>query len=140
MCQCVTDGAERAEIFKSGDVHGDIPELFVHKIPSYKILDVAVAPGADVELTGIRPGEELHEMMISEDDSRRTLEFDDYFIIQPDFGWWSKEGHLLKSGRESCEDGFSYKNDTNIDWLSIDDLKKILEEFIEHHSNDKSVV
>ena len=118
-------------------MHGG--ELFVPKIPSYKILDVAAAaaPGVEVELTGIRPGEKLHEMMISDDDARRTLEFDDYFIIQPDFGWWSKEEHLLKSGGKPCEDGFSYKSDTNTDWLSINDLKKIVKEFIDNHPEFK---
>ncbi|NOY74956.1 MAG: UDP-N-acetylglucosamine 4,6-dehydratase (inverting) [Kiritimatiellaeota bacterium] len=118
-------------------MHGG--ELFIPKIPSYKILDVAVAaaPNAKIEMIGIRPGEKLHEMMISEDDARRTLEFDDHFIIQPDFTWWSKEEHLLKIGGKPCVEGFSYKSDNNTEWLDVEQLKSIVADFIERHAEYK---
>ena len=114
-------------------MHGG--EVFVPKIPSYNIMDVAkaVAPECKVDLIGIRPGEKLHELMIPEDDARQTLEFDDYFLIQPNFGWWASEEHLKNSGGKLCPDGFSYSSDANDKWLTVDDLKKSVDEFCEQH-------
>ena len=108
-------------------MHGG--EVFVPKIPSYRILDVAkaVAPEARVEITGIRPGEKLHELMIPEDEARHTLEFDNYYIIQPDFHWWSKEYELKCSGGKVCPDGFSYRSNTNEHWLTADDIRKLID-------------
>ena len=110
-------------------MHGG--EVFVPKIPSYKILDVAkaAAPDAKIQITGIRPGEKLHELMIPEDESRHTLEFEDSFVIQPDFHWWTNERSLKSEGGKPCPDGFSYRSNTNDKWLSIDDLKKIVDEY-----------
>jgi UDP-N-acetylglucosamine 4,6-dehydratase len=107
-------------------MHGG--EIFVPKIPSYRILDVAkaVAPDAEVEIIGIRPGEKLHELMIPEDEARQTLEFDKYFIIQPDFHWWEKEYVLKEAGGVSCPDGFFYRSDTNKEWLSVEDLRALI--------------
>ena len=118
-------------------MHGG--ELFIPKIPSYRILDVAaaVAPDAKVEITGIRPGEKLHEMMISEDDARKTLEFEDHFIIQPNFSWWTKRDHLRELGGRPCPEGFSYRSDNNTEWLSVEQLKRIVEDFIERHPEFK---
>jgi UDP-N-acetylglucosamine 4,6-dehydratase len=114
-------------------MHGG--ELFVPKIPSYKILDVAraTAPEAEIEVIGIRPGEKLNELMISEDDARKTLEFEDYFLIQPDFGWWASEEHMKNAGGIPCKDGFSYRSDTNDKWLTEEDLKQTLKEFYEEN-------
>lgn len=102
-------------------------EVFVPKIPSMKITDLAeaVAPGCRLEVSGIRPGEKLHEIMVPEDDARRTLEFDDYYIIQPDFVWWLKDNH--KSGRPVPE-GFKYSSDNNDRWLSIEELREMAED------------
>jgi UDP-N-acetylglucosamine 4,6-dehydratase len=114
-------------------MHGG--EVFVPKIPSYKLLDVAkaIAPDAKIEEIGIRPGEKLHELMIPEDDARHSIDFKDHYVIQPDFIWWNKKGHLLDDGGKLCPDGFSYKSDTNSEWLSIDDIKGLVEEFkVEH--------
>lgn len=71
-------------------MHGG--EIYVPKIPSMKIIDLAraVAPECKIKYIGIRPGEKLHELMITEDDARRTLEFDRYYVIQPEFSWWKK--------------------------------------------------
>ncbi|WP_079710770.1 UDP-N-acetylglucosamine 4,6-dehydratase (inverting) [Paraliobacillus ryukyuensis] len=102
-------------------------EIFVPKIPSMKITDLAKAIGPDCEIdfVGIRPGEKLHEVMITEDDARRTIEHDNYFIIQPEFPWWQTperhEHQLLK-------DGFKYSSDTNDDWLDIQGLQMLISE------------
>ncbi|RDW20776.1 UDP-N-acetylglucosamine 4,6-dehydratase (inverting) [Oceanobacillus chungangensis] len=103
-------------------MHGG--ELFVPKIPSMKVTDLAeaIAPECQMEFIGIRPGEKLHEAMITVDDARRTLDMGDYYIIQPEFPWWKSEfGH---GGRE-LEDGFSYESNTNDDWLSVEQLRNL---------------
>lgn len=107
-------------------------ELFVPKIPSYKILDVAkaVAPDCKIEVVGIRPGEKLHEEMITETDALNTLEFDDYYVILPS----TKILHLDKFRLESngkpgklCEFGFSYNSGSNKRFLSVEELKYLIE-------------
>ncbi|KYD19364.1 MAG: UDP-N-acetylglucosamine 4,6-dehydratase (inverting) [Caldibacillus debilis] len=102
-------------------------EIFVPKIPSMRVLDLAeaIAPECEIEIVGIRPGEKLHEAMISEDDARHTLEFDTYYVIQPEFPWWSKEG--LEGGKPLPE-GFKYTSDTNTQWLTVEQLRKLVEE------------
>lgn len=106
-------------------------ELFVPRIPSYRILDVAraVAPDCKVQTVGIRPGEKLHEEMITGTDALNTIEFDDYFVILPSMQLWDaekfrSESHT-KSGRR-CEFGFSYDSGTNKHFLSVDDLRDLI--------------
>jgi UDP-N-acetylglucosamine 4,6-dehydratase len=110
-------------------MHGG--EVFVPKIPSYKLIDVAkaIAPDAEIKIIGIRPGEKLHELMIPEDEARHTLEFEDYFVIQPDFHWWDRDLMQKKLGGTVCPDGFSYKSDTNTEWLSMEDLRETARKF-----------
>lgn len=102
-------------------------EIFVPKIPSMKVMDLAkaIAPECEIKIIGIRPGEKLHEAMIMEDDARHTVEFDDYYVIQPEFTWWKKEEHY--EGKLLPE-GFAYTSDSNTDWLSIEQLKNLVEE------------
>ncbi|BBU41195.1 MULTISPECIES: UDP-N-acetylglucosamine 4,6-dehydratase (inverting) [Aeribacillus] len=102
-------------------------EIFVPKIPSMRVVDLAeaIAPECEIEIVGIRPGEKLHEAMISEDDARRTLEFDTYYVIQPEFPWWSEEA--LKGGTP-LPDGFKYTSDTNSEWLTVEELRVLVEE------------
>ncbi|MBN2057351.1 MAG: UDP-N-acetylglucosamine 4,6-dehydratase (inverting) [Candidatus Saganbacteria bacterium] len=104
-------------------MHGG--ELFVPKIPSMNIMDLAkaIAPDCKTEMVGIRPGEKLHEVMISEDDSRNTKELDDCYVIQPAFPWWRQDNHA--EGKDVAED-FRYSSDSNEDWLTIEQLQKII--------------
>jgi len=99
-------------------------EIFIPKIPSVKILDIAkaIAPDCKTKIVGIRPGEKLHEVMISEDDSRNTKELDDCYVIQPAFNWWDKDNHIL--GR-NVSDGFRYSSDKNDRWLSIQEVQEM---------------
>ncbi|MBE3594358.1 MAG: UDP-N-acetylglucosamine 4,6-dehydratase (inverting), partial [Candidatus Carbobacillus altaicus] len=101
-------------------------ELFIPKIPSMKVVDLAeaICPHCEIEYIGIRPGEKLHEVMITEDDARRTIEFDDYYIIQPDFVWWKREN---VNGGKPVPEGFKYSSDTNRQWLSVEELKEIIQ-------------
>ncbi|MBI4825118.1 MAG: UDP-N-acetylglucosamine 4,6-dehydratase (inverting) [Nitrospirae bacterium] len=102
-------------------------ELFVPKIPSMNIMDLAgaIAPECKHEIVGIRPGEKIHEVMITEDDARHTLEFDDFYIVEPEFNWWSGDSHKSNGGKP-VKDNFRYASNTNDKWLSVEDLKKLI--------------
>ena len=106
-------------------------ELFVPKIPSYRIMDLAeaIAPNSKIKIVGIRPGEKLHEEMITVTDSLNTIEFKDYFVIMPSMKLWSAENFINESSLEKgtlCKDGFSYNSGSNSDFLSIDEIKKLI--------------
>ncbi|MBD0324559.1 MAG: UDP-N-acetylglucosamine 4,6-dehydratase (inverting) [Aldersonia sp.] len=102
-------------------------ELFVPRIPSMRILDLieAVAPGAPTHEMGMRPGEKLHEEMISADDSRRTLRFPDRYLVQPVVASW---GYETPKGGEPVEDGFNYRSDNNDLWLEVEEMRELLED------------
>jgi UDP-N-acetylglucosamine 4,6-dehydratase len=104
-------------------------ELFVPKIPSMRITDLAeaVAPGCEHEVVGIRPGEKLHEVLISEDDARHTLELEDCYIIEPEFHWWTSEIHV-DGGAKPVGEGFKYTSDSNDRWLTKDELAELVRE------------
>jgi UDP-N-acetylglucosamine 4,6-dehydratase len=104
-------------------------EIFVPKIPSMKIVDLAkaMAPKLPHREIGIRPGEKLHEVMVTEDDTRNTVEIDDRYIIEPAFHWWRRTS-FAKDGARQLPDGFRYASDTNTQWLDIDGLNKMLRE------------
>jgi UDP-N-acetylglucosamine 4,6-dehydratase len=106
-------------------------ELFVPKIPSYKILDVAkaIAPDCKYEMVGIRPGEKLHEEMITETDALNSVEFDKYFVILPSTILWDIEKFKKESNPsigKMCDFGFSYNSGTNNDFLTINDLQGLI--------------
>ncbi len=100
-------------------------EIFIPKIPSMRLVDLAkaIAPECRIEYIGIRPGEKLHEIMISSDDSRNTLEFDNCYIIKPQFKWWDSKNHM--NGKPVPE-GFSYSSNTNPNFLTIDQMKELI--------------
>jgi UDP-N-acetylglucosamine 4,6-dehydratase len=105
-------------------------EIFVPKIPSVRIVDIAKAvdPDCRTEIVGIRPGEKLHEVMVPADDARHTIEHTDYFTILPQFPEFNEAVYKNQNGGRPCTDGFCYSSDTNQDWLSIEDLRVIVEE------------
>ncbi|MAG10912.1 UDP-N-acetylglucosamine 4,6-dehydratase (inverting) [Candidatus Pacearchaeota archaeon] len=100
-------------------------EIFVPKIPSMRIVDLAkaIAPECEIKYIGIKPGEKLHESMIAADDARNVIEFEDYYIIQPQFDWWEKDYHV---GGKSVSDTFQYVSNTNPKFLTIDDMVKLV--------------
>ncbi len=106
-------------------MHGG--EVFIPKIPSMNIMDLArlMAPECEIEMIGIRPGEKLHESMISVDEARQSVELADRFVIQPAHPWWAQdnweEGKLLP-------EGFSYSSDTNSEWLAPAALQRMIDE------------
>ena len=101
-------------------------EIFIPKIPSMKLLDMAhaVAPDCQIECIGIRPGEKLHEVLLSEDEARNAVETDDMFVIQPAQSWWKKD--QWKDAIQPAE-GFRYASDSNTDWLTPSALYDIVE-------------
>lgn len=107
-------------------------EIFVPKIPSYGILDVAkaIAPDCDIKIIGIRPGEKLHEEMITTTDSLNTIEFKNYYVVLPSTPLWDIEKFKKNSDSDLgkfTEFGFSYDSGTNIEFLSIEQLKELIE-------------
>jgi len=103
-------------------------ELFIPKIPSMNIVDLAkaIAPEAKTEIIGIRPGEKLHEVMISSDDAINTLEFDSYCVIQPAQPWWDDVKYIEINGGKPVPENYVYSSANNTQWLTIDDLKKFI--------------
>jgi len=104
-------------------------EIFVPKIPSMKVVDLAsaVAPGVPHDIVGIRPGEKLHEVMITEDDARNTVELPGYYIIQPSFGGWAPS-EAMRAAKPVAEN-FRYASDNNASWLDIDALRNLIGHF-----------
>ena len=103
-------------------------EIFVPKIPSMRIMDLAkaVAPECDIDIIGIRPGEKLHEALITEEEGRNAVEYHGMYVVQPNYSWWQRQNY--KSGRKLPE-GFTYTSNNNDMWLSIEDLREIVHEF-----------
>lgn len=107
------------------NMHGG--EVFVPKIPSMKVVDLAkaIAPKAKVEIIGIRPGEKLHEVLISEDEARQTVELDDMFVVQPAESLWF--GRDWEARGKLLDDGFLYSSNNNTQWLNIEQIGKIID-------------
>jgi len=105
-------------------MHGG--EVFIPKIPSMRITDLAeaIAPDVPSEIIGIRPGEKLHELLITADESRHAIDAGEVYIVLPEHPWWDAKGP--QSLGNPVPDGFVYGSDTNECWLTIDDLRRML--------------
>ena len=101
-------------------------EVFVPKIPSMKMVDLAhaIAPGAKIKIIGIRPGEKLHEALISEDEARTTVELDDMYVVQPAAALWF--GHSWEQKGKPLPEDYHYASDNNTEWLSVDEIQSIV--------------
>ncbi|KAF5414913.1 MAG: UDP-N-acetylglucosamine 4,6-dehydratase [Candidatus Methanogaster sp.] len=102
-------------------------ETFVPKIPSMKVIDLAnvIAPDAKKKVIGIRSGEKLHEILLTEDEARHTREFDNYFVIEPEHPFWDKNNF---NDEKSLPEGFRYTSDNNDKWLTENEIEKIVDE------------
>jgi UDP-N-acetylglucosamine 4,6-dehydratase/5-epimerase len=100
-------------------------EIFVPKIPSMNIVDLAraIAPECRLDIIGARPGEKLHETMVPEDDARNTVEYDDCFVIRSQ----SDPSHWNRNGGKPCPEGFRYSSDNNPRWLTVEELQRLVE-------------
>lgn len=103
-------------------MHGG--EVFVPKIPSMNIMDLvaAIAPSCHVDEVGIRPGEKLHEVLLSEDEARHSVELNSMFVIRPAHPWWANDNW---SDGTALPDGFRYTSDSNAEWLSVEQLREL---------------
>jgi UDP-N-acetylglucosamine 4,6-dehydratase len=112
------------------DMHGG--EIYVKKIPSMTILDIAkaVAPGARHKIIGIRPGEKIHEQMIGSEDAPHTYEYKDFYKILPAIHGWSSDAKRINGGAR-VKEGFIYSSNNNTDWMKVEELKM----WIEAHQN-----
>jgi UDP-N-acetylglucosamine 4,6-dehydratase len=101
-------------------------ETFIPKIPSMKVRDLIkiIAPECTLEVTGIRPGEKLHEALVTVEEARRAREFDEHFVILPEFSVGSAHQHYAHG--QSIPEGFAYTSDTNRNWLTEESLKRLL--------------
>jgi len=106
------------EVMKGG-------EIFIPKIPSMKVADLAeiIAPKARKKIIGIRPGEKLHEILLTEEESRHTKEFEDYFIIEPEFSFWNRDN--FNNGK-LLTDRFQYTSGTNTQWITREEMDNML--------------
>jgi UDP-N-acetylglucosamine 4,6-dehydratase/5-epimerase len=104
-------------------------EVFVPKIPSMNIMDLttAIAPGCAIDEIGIRPGEKLHEVLVSEDEARSAVELEDAYVIMPNHSFW--HGGHIQGGRH-LPNGFRYSSDTNEQWLSTEDLRRMADNWL----------
>jgi len=102
-------------------------EVFVPRIPSMKLMDLAdaIAPGAQKGVTGIRPGEKINEVLLTEEEARHAREFEDHFVIEPEYPFW--DSSLLDGGKKLSE-GFRYASDNNQHWLTGEELEEMIEE------------
>ncbi|MBI2934646.1 MAG: UDP-N-acetylglucosamine 4,6-dehydratase (inverting) [Chloroflexi bacterium] len=101
-------------------------EIFVPKLPSVRIgtLALAIAPEAEQEIIGVRPGEKLHELMVSGDESGRTLDIGDRFVITPAHPWWSPRTY---KGAQTLPSGWQYSSGENVTWLTVEKVRKLIE-------------
>ncbi len=107
-------------------------ELFVPKLPSFKVTDLATAigPHCQQEIVGIRPGEKIHEEMVTETDSQNTLEFKDYFVIVPSNPKWKIDDYLRHYNGKQVPFGFRYSSGANTEWLSVDQLRQQIRQHV----------
>ena len=107
-------------------------ELFVPKIPSYKITDVAdaIGPNCKKEIVGIRPGEKIHEEMITESDSYNSYDIGKYYVILPTVPSFSLNEYIKEHKATKLEEGFSYTSDKNDYWINTEEIRKLIKEHL----------
>jgi len=113
--------------------HSNGGEIFVPKIPSYRILDVAEAIGPECEkpIVGIRPGEKLHEEMVTSSDSFNTVDLGEYYAILPSAGKHKVESYVEAFGGEALEPGFAYNSGSNPDFLTVEEIRDLIREHVD---------
>jgi UDP-N-acetylglucosamine 4,6-dehydratase len=102
-------------------------EIFIPKIPSMRVTDLAeaMAPGVPRDIIGIRPGEKLHELLLTSDESRHAIDADDVYVVLPEHPWWTDHPRWIEG--KPLEEGFVYSSETNDAWLGPDDLEALLQ-------------
>lgn len=108
-------------------------EIFIPKIPSYRITDIAqaIAPGIRTEIVGIRPGEKIHEEMVTATDALNTVEMEKYFVILPSTPLWDVDVFISKFKGKMCPTGFCYNSGCNTEWLTVDELRTLIVQHVD---------
>ena len=108
-------------------------EIFVPKIPSYKIIDVATAigPNCEQKIVGIRPSEKIHEEMITEADSYTTIDLGRYYAILPQVPVWSLDDYLAHFKASKVAPGFKYNSGTNTEWITVEEIRTLIKEHVD---------
>ena len=108
-------------------------ELFVPKIPSYRIMEVAkaIGPYCEYKIVGIRPGEKLHEEMITESDSLNTVDCGKYYVILPSHPAWSRDQYMKKFNAVPVKPGFKYNSGENSEWLNANEIRQMIVEHVD---------
>ena len=116
---------QAVELVLEGFNHMQGGEIFVPKIPSMKVTDLAkaIAPDCDIKVIGIRPGEKIHEVLITEEEGRNTVSYNGMYVIMPNYSWRKKQNY--KTGKRLSED-FQYTSNNNDEWLTVEELKSIV--------------
>ncbi|MBA4367286.1 MAG: UDP-N-acetylglucosamine 4,6-dehydratase (inverting) [Desulfobacterium sp.] len=116
---------EAVNLVMDGLSHMQGGEIFVPRIPSMKIIDLAraVAPDCRIKTIGIRPGEKLHEALITVEDGRNTVKYNGMYIVMPQYEWWERKNYINAT---KLPEGFSYTSDNNKEWMSVDDLRMVI--------------
>jgi len=111
-------------------------EIYVPKIPSFKVVDLAkaICPDCSFKIIGIRPGEKIHEVLITSEEARTTYEYHDHFIIYPQISWWGK-GEIKKEGGKPLSEDFIYSSNRNPQWLGIKELREKLKKLENPNGN-----
>jgi UDP-N-acetylglucosamine 4,6-dehydratase len=101
-------------------------EVFIPKIPSMRVVDLAeaLAPGIPIRVTGIRPGEKLHEVLLTSDEARHSIDAGDVYVVLPEQPWWVDAPHWIKGSR--IDDDFTFASDSATDWLSVEQLRSLV--------------
>jgi len=108
-------------------------EIFVPKIPSFRVIDLATAidPEARQDVVGVRPGEKLHEEMVTRFDAPNTVELDQYYAILPASARWDKSEFMNHFAAREVASDFSYNSETNTQWLSVEDLRRLIKSHVD---------
>lgn len=108
-------------------------ELFVPKIPSYRITDVAkaIGPNCKYPVVGIRPGEKIHEEMITSSDSFSTYDLGNYYAILPQIPSWNLNDYIKRFNAVKVQEGFNYSSGSNTEWLSVDNIQSLIKEHVD---------
>ncbi len=116
-------------------------EIFVPKIPSYHITDVAKAIGPDCEykIVGIRPGEKIHEEMITQADSYTTVDLGDYYAILPQVPVWSTDAYIKHFGASLVEPGFRYNSGSNEEWLTVEEIRQLIRQHVDPNFSTNAI-
>jgi len=112
-------------------------EIFIPKIPSYKITDIAkaIAPQCEIEIIGIRPGEKIHEEMITSSDSFNTYDLGKYFTILPSLPNFNLNDFILTFNAQKVPEGFNYDSGSNLEWETVDSLRNLIKEHVDANFN-----